>query len=182
MSQINLSLIASTFKLRFGLVSTRVIMGAPSGLSPGERQRVHLARQKNQEGRRTRPGGCLRSIASLIGLLILSAAFLLGFDYLVAPWAWGFFGRPTLTGEWIGEFRLPGGQRGAAYPNLTHYPNDDFTGSRLHRDLSRFIPPQSAINAMPSCAVRRGQRRQPGEGNSRSRRVAVRRCECRRGV
>ena len=53
----------------------------------------------------------------------------------MAPWAWGWFGRPTLIGEWVGQFRLPAGQRGAAYLNLTHNPNDDFKGSRLGRNL-----------------------------------------------
>jgi hypothetical protein len=30
------------------------------------------------------------------------------------------FGQPTLTGEWVGSFKLPEGQLGAAYLNLTH--------------------------------------------------------------
>jgi hypothetical protein len=66
-------------------------------------------------------GGCLmRSLLSLIAVIVVGSAVAVGFDYLSAPWAWGFFGKPTLVGEWVGTFTLPGGQQGAAYLNLNH--------------------------------------------------------------
>lgn len=113
-------------------------MGTPSDLSKGDLQRRELIGYMNQNVRRKGLGcGCLQSIVGLIGFLVLGSAFLIGFDGLVAPWAWGWFGRSTLTGEWVGTFKLPAGQRGAAYLNLSHNPNDDFRGSRQGPNLPR---------------------------------------------
>ena len=111
-------------------------MGTPPDNLPEDLQRKILAARMNQAGRSRKPGGCcLLNFAGVIGMLVLAGAFLIGFDYLLVPWAWGVFGRPTLTGEWAATFRLPAGQRGAIYLNLTHNPNEDFRGSRLGRNL-----------------------------------------------
>lgn len=93
--------------------------------TPTETQRQaiqqYLAAKGNRPIRTSAPGGgCVANLVKIVGILILAAAFAAGFDYLDAPWAWGLSGRPTLTGEWVGEFRLPEGQSGAAYLNLTH--------------------------------------------------------------
>ncbi len=81
----------------------------------------YLAAQRNRQALpKARGGGCLASLGQVIAVLILGLAFVAVFDYLDAPWAWGIFGHPTLTGGWVGSFRLPEGQRGVAYLNLTH--------------------------------------------------------------
>jgi hypothetical protein len=99
----------------------------PPGLSQIEARRLRLAGQMNRKSRIGRSRGCcLGNIVSLIGLLILAVIFSAVFDYLVAPWSWGVFGKPTLTGEWVGTYKLPQGQVGAAYLNLTHDHNPTY--------------------------------------------------------
>ncbi len=113
-------------------------MSTPFDLSKEELERRALIQRMNKNVRRPALGcGCLRSIVGLIGFFVLGAAFIVGFDSLVTPWAWGWFGRPTLTGEWVGTFTLPAGQHGAAYLNLSHNPDDDFRGSRMGSNLPR---------------------------------------------
>ncbi len=116
-------------------------MGRSSDFSQFDAQRAPSPGQTSQGSRRRGPLGCLvRNVAGLLGLLILGVAFLVGFDYLVAPWAWGgYFGQPTLIGEWVGTFTLPAGQRGAAYLDMAHNPNRDFEGSRIG-------PPRAPLN------------------------------------
>jgi hypothetical protein len=100
----------------------------------------HLA-QRNQQARpKARAGGCLANTAKVIVVLILGLAFAAGFDYVDAPWSWGVFGQPTLTGEWVGSFRLPEGQLGAAYLNLTHDHNatHDVRGASYIHNLPPF--------------------------------------------
>jgi hypothetical protein len=80
-----------------------------------------LAEMKQEQGRRRNAGGgCLGNLVRVIVILILGLAFAAGADYVDAPWSWGVTGRPTLTGEWVGTFKLPQRQTGAAYLNLTH--------------------------------------------------------------
>ncbi len=113
-------------------------MATSHHLSPEDIERARLAVQMSQQGRRAARGGCfgcLRTVIASLGALALGAALIIGFDSLYAPWAWGWAGRPTLTGEWVGTFRLPEGQRGAAYLNLTHDLNHDFQGSRIFPSL-----------------------------------------------
>ncbi len=101
----------------------------PTQLDSSEREalRSYLSEQMKQPARRKASGGgCLHNIVGIIGILILGIAFSAGFDYVLAPWSWSILGRPTLTGEWVGSFRLPEGQRGVAYLNLTHNPNPDY--------------------------------------------------------
>ncbi len=62
-----------------------------------------------------RTGGCL-----VLGILLL--ALVLGFDILEAPWAYSLFGRPTLTGHWLGTFTTPSGIRFALYLEVEHNP------------------------------------------------------------
>ncbi len=113
-------------------------MGTSLGSSKENSQRRDLIGQMNQQVRPARQGcGCLHGIVGLVLFFVLGSAFVVGFDNLVAPWAWGWFGRPTLTGEWVGKFTLPAGQRGAAYLNMSHNPNYDFQGSRLGPNLPR---------------------------------------------
>ncbi len=106
--------------------------------SPEDIERLRMAAQMSQQGRRAARGGCFGCLRSIVGgvvILALGAVFLIGFDSLYAPWAWGWGGRSTLTGEWVGTFQLPQGQRGAAYLNLSHNLNKDFQGSRIYRTL-----------------------------------------------
>ncbi len=108
-------------------------MNTSHHLSPEDMERVRLA-QMSQHGRPAARGGCFGCLQSIVGgvvVLALGVVFLIGLDSLYAPWAWGWAGRPTLTGEWVGTFKLPEGQRGAAYLNLTHDLNKDFYGSRI---------------------------------------------------
>ncbi len=92
--------------------------------TPTESQREaieeYLARGNRPMRTKAKGGGCLGSLAGIVVVLILAVAFAAGFDYMDAPWAWSLSGQPTLTGEWVGQFRLPEGQPGAAYLNLTH--------------------------------------------------------------
>ncbi len=109
-------------------------MNTQRNLSPEDMERLRLAAQAYQQGRRPARGGCFGCLRSIVGgvvVLALAAVLLIAFDSLYAPWAWGWGGRPTLTGEWVGTFRLPQGQRGAAYLNLSHDLNKDFQGSRI---------------------------------------------------
>ncbi len=113
-------------------------MNTPHHLSPEDMERVRLAAQMSQQGRRKGSGGCFGCLRTIVGgavVLALGAVFVIGLDSLYAPWAWGWAGRSTLTGEWVGTFRLPQGQRGAAYLNLSHDLNKDFQGSRMGRNL-----------------------------------------------
>ncbi len=96
--------------------------------TPTESQREVLEKYLTaQRERQTLPkaagGGCLVNLVKIVVILILGLAFVAGFDYVDAPWSWDLWGRPTLTGEWLGQFRLPEGQPGVAYLNLTHDHN-----------------------------------------------------------
>jgi hypothetical protein len=111
---------------------------APSDYSKEEVERRILSARMNQQALPKRRGcGCIHGSLGLIAFFVLGSAFIVAFDSLYAPWAWGWGGRPTLTGEWLAQFRLPSGQRGAAYLNMSHNPNDDFGGSRLGPNLPR---------------------------------------------
>ncbi len=90
-----------------------------------ELREEYLTQRTQQARARPKGGGCLANLAKMILFLILAVAFILVFDYMDAPWSWDLFGHPTLTGEWVGTFKLPAGQAGAAYLNLTH--NHDVT-------------------------------------------------------
>lgn len=111
-------------------------MGTPPDLSEMQKEQAQMLAQ--MVGGRPRQGcaGCLlRSILGLVAFFVIGGAIVIFFDWLSAPWAWPFFGRPTLTGEWVGTFTLPGGQHGAAYLNLTHpipvHPGYSMYGSNL---------------------------------------------------
>ncbi len=91
-----------------------------------ELEKYLLAREGRQAPPKPRGGGCfgcLRSIVGIVVVLLLAAAFVIVADYLDAPWSWALNGKPTLTGEWVGSFRMPQGQAGIAYLNLTHDHN-----------------------------------------------------------
>lgn len=64
--------------------------------------------------------GCLRGVVSIVVVLVLALVLAAALDYMDAPWAWALGGKPTLTGGWVGTFRLPEGQSGAVYLSLTH--------------------------------------------------------------
>lgn len=79
------------------------------------------------------PGG--RSVGGCLVLVILAVALVLGFNVLERPWAYPLFGRPTLTGNWVGTFTTPSGRHFALYLELESNP---FTGpgsSELRGDL-----------------------------------------------
>lgn len=98
-------------------------MGAPTE-SQEEAIQGYLAAERNRQAlSKARGGGCVGNLIKVIGILVLALAFAAGADYVDAPWSWGLFGQPTLTGEWVGTFTLPAGQHGAAYLNLTHDHN-----------------------------------------------------------
>lgn len=62
--------------------------------------------------------GCgVRSVGCLV-LAVVLIAVALGFDVVVAPWAYSLFGRPTLTGGWVGTFTTPSGIHFALYLEL----------------------------------------------------------------
>jgi hypothetical protein len=68
--------------------------------------------------------GCVGSLA--IVALIIGALFFIenGVDYLLyAPWAYGWFGQPTLTGTWEGTVRADGGTPYVLYLQLDRYRN-----------------------------------------------------------
>ncbi len=92
--------------------------------TPTESQREvieqYLAARGNLQTRPRARGGCLASLVQVVAILVLGVVFVAAFDYFDAPWSWGISGRPTLTGEWVGSFRLPEGQSGVAYLNLSH--------------------------------------------------------------
>ncbi len=92
--------------------------------TPTESQREAIEKYLAAQGKRpARPkawGGCLMTLVQMVVVLTLGLAFVAGFDYMDAPWSWDVLGHPTLTGEWVGSFRLPEGQLGVAYLNLNH--------------------------------------------------------------
>lgn len=92
--------------------------------TPTESQREaleeYLAARADRPTRQAKRGGCLSNLIGIVVILLLGIAFVVAFDYMDAPWSWGVNGQPTLTGEWVGQFRLPEGQPGAAFLNLTH--------------------------------------------------------------
>ncbi len=86
----------------------------------------YLAARGNLQARPRARGGCLASLVQVIAVLFLGLVFIAVFDYLDAPWSWGISGKPTLTGEWVGSFRLPEGLSGVAYLNLNHDHNPTY--------------------------------------------------------
>lgn len=56
----------------------------------------------------------------MLAVLLVAVAF--GSDVLVAPWAYSIFGRPTLTGDWLGTFTTPSGIHYALYLELDRGP------------------------------------------------------------
>jgi hypothetical protein len=102
-------------------------MSAPIDSSQQDAIRKYASVLRNQQSsRRGAGGGCLGNVVRLVGILVLAVIFIAAFDYVDAPWSWGLFGKPTLTGEWVGTFKLPQGQIGAAYLNLTHDHNPTY--------------------------------------------------------
>jgi hypothetical protein len=53
-------------------------------------------------------------------VLILLLAVAIGFSILEAPWAYPLFGRPTLTGHWLGTFTTPSGVHFTLYLEVDH--------------------------------------------------------------
>jgi hypothetical protein len=49
----------------------------------------------------------MRTVIFLLVLAVLALAY----DVVDAPWAYSLFGRPTLTGRWVGTFATPTGIR-----------------------------------------------------------------------
>jgi hypothetical protein len=56
-----------------------------------------------------------KRLGSGLALTVVLVTVALGFDILVAPWAYPLFGRPTLTGHWLGTFTTPSGIHFALY-------------------------------------------------------------------
>ncbi len=98
-------------------------MGTPTQSQRKVVEKYLTAQRDRQTLPKAAGGGCLENLVKVIVILILGLAFVAGFDYVDAPWSWDLWGRPTLTGEWLGQFRLPEGQVGVAYLNLTHDHN-----------------------------------------------------------
>lgn len=75
--------------------------------------------------RRRRHGcGCLTTLLALV--LVGAVVFVVdyGGDYLLfAPWAYGFFGQPTLTGSWTGAMSTHRGVRYVVYLQLNRDRN-----------------------------------------------------------
>ena len=74
--------------------------------------------------RRRRPGcgcGCLaRLVAQLFVFAVIVSGMTVGFDYLNAPWAYDWFGNPSLTGDWSGTVTAPDKRHGTLHLTLTH--------------------------------------------------------------
>lgn len=69
-----------------------------------------------------RPLGCVGSILLLVAILGVVFVVENGGDYLLtAPWAYGWFGQPTLTGSWEGTVRTHSGAQYALYLDLSRY-------------------------------------------------------------
>jgi hypothetical protein len=69
--------------------------------------------------RRRRGCGCLGALLGIV--LVIAVVFVVenGADYLLyAPWAYGYFGQPTLTGSWTGTMTAHSGVRYAVYLQL----------------------------------------------------------------
>lgn len=63
--------------------------------------------------------GCLGTLLALI--VVIAVVFVVenGGDYLLfAPWAYGWFGQPTLTGTWVGTMTTHSGVRYVVYLQL----------------------------------------------------------------
>jgi hypothetical protein len=81
--------------------------------------------------------GCVGVVIAL-GIVILAAGVLItGLDSLTAPWAYPLFGRPTLTGHWVGTFVTPSGIHFALYLELERGEAGsgefrDYFGGRAH--------------------------------------------------
>ena len=77
--------------------------------------------------RRSGPCGCALGMLVLLGgMFILLTALNVGWDALLAaPWAHPLFGRPTLTGSWVGEFTSPSGIKFALYLDLERAKRPD---------------------------------------------------------
>lgn len=81
--------------------------------------------------RRRRGCGCLTGLLTLIIVVALYLGFDYGSDALVyAPWAYGIFGRATLTGAWNGALTTPSGAQYAVYLQLNR--SQSSRGSFLH--------------------------------------------------
>lgn len=90
------------------------------GAEDGERR--DAARWTEQRMRRRL--GCVGSFVVIA--LIIAAVFVVenGVDYLLyAPWAYGWFGQPTLTGTWEGTVQTNSGTPYALYLELSRYRN-----------------------------------------------------------
>jgi hypothetical protein len=69
--------------------------------------------------RRRRRFGCLTKFLALVLLLALAYGVDKALDaFVFAPWAYGIFGRATLTGDWNGTLRTAGGTPYALYLQL----------------------------------------------------------------
>lgn len=72
-------------------------------------------------GRRRRRLGCVTRLFLLLVIVAVGIGLAYGFDMLVtAPWAYGIFGRSTLTGSWTGTVQARSGARYAFYLQLEH--------------------------------------------------------------
>lgn len=71
--------------------------------------------------RRRRRLGCVTRLLLLLVIVAVALGLVYGFDILVtAPWAYGIFGRSTLTGSWTGTVQTQRGARYVFYLHLEH--------------------------------------------------------------
>jgi hypothetical protein len=97
-------------------------MQDPNELREQEMQQAKAFLENQRASKPSARGfGCFARLLGLVIVAVALALMAIGFDALESPWAYDFFGtRPTLTGEWVGEFTTPSGLHGVAYLDLTH--------------------------------------------------------------
>lgn len=95
----------------------------PRSLSTGTNTRSPLARLP----------GCFGGLVGLVVIIGAVFVFTTGADAIDAPWAYSYFGHPTLTGHWAGTLTTTSGIKFALYLDVQRNGGDSSEGDGKSR-------------------------------------------------